>query len=223
MPRRPERRLLRGGAGGRAARLQGAGAALGRSRRRDGGAEGSAAAHRIRRRRRDGAGRAQRVSRVRRRDGGTVRGHLSERRRAGNTDPPRASGLPAGDDRESGAAHAMRSIERLLWDSQGARRIPTAAAFDRAVSRLPRGELPRHCEFNPWAPIYLIPTRPFLRGLARAIRETGARRVLEVAAGDGHLARSLAQVAPDLRISATDSAALDRPQARINNEERRTL
>ncbi len=117
----------------------------------------------------------------------------------------------------------MRSIERLLWDSQGARRIPTAAAFDRAVSRLPRGELPRHCEFNPWAPIYLIPTRPFLRALARAIRETGARRVLEVAAGDGHLARSLALVAPDLRISATDSGAWERPQARMNKEERRKL
>ena len=114
-------------------------------------------------------------------------------------------------------------IERLLWDAKGARRIPAAAAFDRAVSRLRRGELLRLCEFNPSGPIYLIPTRPFLRALARAIRETGARRVLEVAAGDGHLARSLAFVAPDLRIIAIDSGAWERPRARMNRRERREL
>jgi hypothetical protein len=117
----------------------------------------------------------------------------------------------------------MSAIERLLWDRTGARRIPAAAAFDRTAATLPRGALEHLCEFNRWGPIYLIPTRPFLRGLARAIRETGARRVLEVAAGDGHLARSLAQDAPDLRVSATDSGAWERPQARMNKEELRKL
>ncbi len=112
----------------------------------------------------------------------------------------------------------MSAIERLLWDRTGARRIPAAAAFDRTATALPRGALEHLCEFNPWSPIYLIPTQPFLRGLARVIREIGARRVLEVAAGDGHLARSLAQVAPDLRISATDSGAWERPQARMNED-----
>ncbi len=80
---------------------------------------------------------------------------------------------------------ARDGVEGLLWDANGGRRVPSAAAFDRAVAKLRRGELERLCEFNPLAPIYLIPTRPFLRALARRIRATGARTVLEVAAGDG--------------------------------------
>ncbi|HUJ24471.1 MAG TPA: hypothetical protein VLW85_00520, partial [Myxococcales bacterium] len=99
--------------------------------------------------------------------------------------------------------------------------LPSPAAFDRAVSRLPPGSLEHLCELNPHGPIYLIPTRPFLRALARTIREAGARRVLEVAAGDGHLARELARIAPDLRITAADSGAWERPQARMTRDERR--
>jgi len=117
----------------------------------------------------------------------------------------------------------MGEIARLLWTSGGRRRLPSSAAFDRAVSALPRGELERLCEFNPWGPIYFIPTRRFLRALARAIRETGARSVLEVAAGDGHLARELSRAAPDLRLAATDSGAWERPQARMSARERREL
>jgi hypothetical protein len=118
---------------------------------------------------------------------------------------------------------ARDGVERLLWDANGDRRVPPAAAFDRAVAKLRRGELERLCEFNPRAPIYLIPTRPFLRALARRIRATGARKVLEVAAGDGHLARELARVAPDLRVTATDSGRWQRPQARMSAVERRAL
>jgi len=114
-------------------------------------------------------------------------------------------------------------LTRLLWDARGRRRVTAAAEFDRAAARLPRGELERICELNPWGPIYFIPTRPFLRALARTIRETGARRVLEVAAGDGHLSRELARVAPDLRIVATDSGQWEKPQARMNARERREL
>ena len=114
-------------------------------------------------------------------------------------------------------------MSELLWNSRGARRVPAAAAFDAAVSKLRRGELERICEFNPFGPIYLIPTRPFLRALARRIRETGARTVLEVAAGDGHLSRALARVAPDLRITATDSGKWEPPEARMSTAERRAL
>jgi len=114
-------------------------------------------------------------------------------------------------------------ISSLLWDRLGRRRVPSAPAFDRAASSLERGELERICEFNPHGPIYLIPTRPFLRALARTIRNLGARKVLEVAAGDGHLARSLAATAPDLRITATDSGAWEQPEARMSAKERRHL
>ena len=114
-------------------------------------------------------------------------------------------------------------VLRLLWDLRGRRRIPPATAFDDAVSCLRRGELEEICELNPWAPIYLIPTRPFLRALARVIRRRGARRIVEVAAGDGHLARSLRLVDPGLRIVATDSGAWQRPEARMSAKERRKL
>lgn len=112
-------------------------------------------------------------------------------------------------------------LERLLWRRDGARRIPSAPAFDRLVSSLPPGVLWRTCELNRHGPVYLIPTLPFLRGVARLIRSFGARRVVEVAAGDGHFARSLKKVAPDLRITATDSGAWERPQARMSPVERR--
>ena len=94
---------------------------------------------------------------------------------------------------------------------------------DREVSRWRRGQLERVCEFNPDGPVYFFPSRPFLRALARRIRACGARRVVEVAAGDGHLARSLAREAPDLHVIATDSGAWEKPEARMNARERREL
>jgi hypothetical protein len=114
-------------------------------------------------------------------------------------------------------------MERLLWDASGRRGVPRAADFDRAAARLPRGMLFRICELNPHGPIYLIPTPPFLRALARRIRASGARNVLEVAAGDGHLARSLQEISPDLRVLATDSGAWTRPRARMSPRERRAF
>jgi len=79
------------------------------------------------------------------------------------------------------------------------------------------------CEFTPLGPIYLLPTRPFLRALAGLIRAQGARRVLEVAAGDGHLGASLAAVAPDLEVVRTDPGAWEEPSARMSAKERRAL
>ena len=123
----------------------------------------------------------------------------------------------------AGAIRARAALARLLWNVSGHRRIPPAAALDRALSRVPRGELGWMCEFTPLGPIYLLPTRPFLRALARVIRAQGARRVLEVAAGDGHLAAGLAAVAPDLEVVRTDSGAWAEPSARMSAKERRAL
>lgn len=119
--------------------------------------------------------------------------------------------------------NSLELMRNLLWTPAGERRVPAVAAFDRAAERLPRGALENLCEFNPIAPIYLIPTRPFLRALAKVIRDAGARAVLEVAAGDGHLSRELARTAPALRVIATDSGTWERPQARMNASERRAL
>lgn len=112
---------------------------------------------------------------------------------------------------------------QLLWDERGQRRVPSPAAFDRAVSRLRRGELEKLCELHASGPIYFIPTQPFLRALARLLRKLGVRRVLEVAAGDGHLSRSLAKADPGLRIVATDSGAWERPRARMSAADRRRM
>ena len=124
-------------------------------------------------------------------------------------------------ERAGGARRA--AVARLLWDERGARRVPAAATFDRAVSALPRGALERICELNPFGPVYFIPTPPFLRALARRIRSRGARRVLEVAAGDGHLTRALSAYAPELRVVASDSGKWERPEARMSPRERRQL
>lgn len=129
------------------------------------------------------------------------------------------SGFPA----RRGATTARAALARLLWTRDGERRIPSTPALDRALSALPRGELEWIAEFNGLAPLYLIPTRPFLRALAKTIRGCGARRVLEVAAGDGHLTRSLRAIAPELDWIATDSGAWERPEARMTPAERRRL
>jgi hypothetical protein len=132
------------------------------------------------------------------------------------------AGFPA----RGGGARAIRAraaLAKLLWDAAGRRRVPPAAALDRALSDLPRGELTWMCELTPLGPLYLLPTKPFLRALARTIRALGARRVLEVAAGDGHLGAALAAVAPDLDVLPTDSGAWEKPSARMSAKERRAL
>lgn len=130
------------------------------------------------------------------------------------------AGWPARGGGARAAAHRAAMI-RLLWLKSGRRRLPTERAFDAAAARLRPGDLEAICEENPLAPIYLVPTRRWLRVLAEAIRATGARRVVEVAAGDGFLARSLGAIAPDLEITATDSGAWERPRARMNAAERK--
>jgi len=55
------------------------------------------------------------------------------------------------------------------------------------------------------------------------VGELSACRVLEVAAGDGHLTRALSANAPDLRVIASDSGKWERPQARMSPRERREL
>jgi hypothetical protein len=132
----------------------------------------------------------------------------------------------AGFPSRGGGARAIRAraaLARLLWDASGRRRLPPAAALDRALSDLPRGELEWMCEFTPLGPLYLLPTKPFLRALARTIRACGARRALEVAAGDGQLGAALAAIAPDLEVVRTDSGAWEKPSARMSAKERRAL
>ncbi|MGZ6125188.1 MAG: hypothetical protein ACXWLR_09525 [Myxococcales bacterium] len=120
-------------------------------------------------------------------------------------------------------AEARERVTRLLWSRGGERRVPATAELDAALGRLRRGELWRLCEFDPRGPLYLLPTREFVRALVARIRAAGARRVLEVAAGDGFLSRRLRKAAPDLEVIASDSGAWSDPRARMSPRERGEL
>jgi hypothetical protein len=118
---------------------------------------------------------------------------------------------------------ARDDLARLLWTRSGGRRLPSTRALDAALARLPRGELHDLCELDPRGPLYLLPTREFVRELAGSIRALGSRRILEVAAGDGFLAGALRRAAPELTVVASDSGAWADPRARMNAREQRQL
>ena len=120
-------------------------------------------------------------------------------------------------------SNARDNLARLLWTRSGGRRLPSTRALDAALARLPRGELHDLCELDPRGPLYLLPTREFVRRLAASIRALGSRRILEVAAGDGFLAGALRRAAPELTVVASDSGAWADPRARMNARERRQL
>jgi hypothetical protein len=114
----------------------------------------------------------------------------------------------------------LGALNRLIYSPNGGRRLPSLGALDRALRALPRGALWRYCETRPTGPLYLLPTREFIRGLAEACRNLG-RRVLEVGAGDGFLGRALLKAAPDLEVRATDSGGWDQATARLTADEQR--
>lgn len=119
--------------------------------------------------------------------------------------------------RDSSAA-----VARLLWDEAGARRLPRTADLDRALAAISPRALFRLCEEDPRGPLYFLPTKEWIRALAATCRGLGPR-TLEVACGDGFVARCLRNVAPDLEILATDSGAWEDPRARMTAAEARAL
>lgn len=130
------------------------------------------------------------------------------------------AGFPA----HGGGARAVRTraaLARALWTRTGARRLPGERELDAALTRIAPDDLTWVCELSPLAPLYLLPTRRFAHALARTIAALGAKRVVEVAAGDGFLTRALRMVAPALSIVATDSGAWEAPEARMTIGERR--
>jgi protein-L-isoaspartate O-methyltransferase len=118
---------------------------------------------------------------------------------------------------------ARAALARALWNNRGERKLPGTGALDSALSGLSAADLAWMCELSPLGPLYLLPTRRFVRRLAETIVQLGVTRVLEVAAGDGFLARSLARAAPTLEVTASDSGAWVEPHARMSASERRAL
>lgn len=166
---------------------------------------------------------AEHPSRAPRR-GDTAR--LSLARAASAERAAHAAEARAGFPSRGGGARAIRAradLARVLWTRSGARRLPGAAELDRALQGLSAAELAWMCEFSPLGPLYFLPTRAFTHVLARKLRELGARRVVEVAAGDGLLSRALSGAAPGLEVIATDSGAWEVPSARMSRAEQKTL
>jgi hypothetical protein len=85
------------------------------------------------------------------------------------------------------------------------------------------GALENLCELDPRGPLYFIPTTRWVRALGKEIRRLKARRVLEVAAGDGFLSACLRRALPDVMICASDSGAWEEPRARMSATEQRLL
>jgi hypothetical protein len=125
-----------------------------------------------------------------------------------------------------GSARARRArarLSRVLWNRHGERRLPGASELDEALSAVSPDDLAWICEFAELGPLYFLPTRRFVSALARTFRELGVKRVLEVGAGDGFLARALQAHAPWLEVIATDSGAWQRPEARMTAAEQKRL
>jgi hypothetical protein len=116
---------------------------------------------------------------------------------------------------------ARAALAKALWRRDGARRLPGERALDEALRALPEAELAWVCEFAPLGPLYLLPTRRFVGALAQKITALGARRVVEVAAGDGFLSAALQRAMPGVEVIATDSGAWAKPEARMSAKERR--
>jgi hypothetical protein len=147
-------------------------------------------------------------------------------RAASQSRPALAAEARAGFPGRGGNAARVRAraqLARALWTVRGERKLPSQRELDRALRAVTAAELERICELTSFGPLYLLPTRRFVHALAAEIRALGVRRVHEVAAGDGLLARALAGADRSLHVSASDSGAWQRAEARMSPAERRAL
>ncbi|MBI5514121.1 MAG: hypothetical protein HY909_10160 [Deltaproteobacteria bacterium] len=115
---------------------------------------------------------------------------------------------------------AREALEAVLWDREGHRRLPSERALRRALEACAPRDAWWVCEASSYGPCYLLPTRPWVRALAAELTRLGVHRVLEVCAGDGLLARSLARAAPGLRVHAADDRSWEAPEGRMSSEDR---
>jgi hypothetical protein len=127
---------------------------------------------------------------------------------------------PPGDQSAS-RRRRRAALARVLWDEHGVRRLPRERDLVAAMTACARPDVWWVCEASSAGPVYLLPTREWMRALARLIDELGARTILEVAAGDGMLTHWLSQLRPKLRFIATDSGAWKSARGRMTDRDRR--
>jgi hypothetical protein len=132
--------------------------------------------------------------------------------------------IPPPPGRDTRARRLARArLARTIWDDDGARRLPLERDLVLALEACTPHDVWWTCEASPAGPVYLLPTREWVRALARTIRSLGARSVVEVAAGDGFLSDCLRPRLPDVRVIATDSGKWSRPGARMSPADRRAF
>lgn len=118
---------------------------------------------------------------------------------------------------------AREHLVKVLWDEAGRRRLPTDRALTEALARCTKDDVWWVCETNSVGPLYFLPTRAWMRALARLVRALGVRKMLEVAAGDGFVSAQLARLVPELRVIATDSGGWATPRGRMTDSDRRAF
>jgi hypothetical protein len=130
---------------------------------------------------------------------------------------------PVGLGRDTPKRRAARdALAAVVWKKNGERRLPTERALVDAIEACDPRDLWWVCEASSAGPVYLLPTREWVKQLARFVDETGAKRVLEVAAGDGFLSACLQSARPKLEVIATDDNSWTRPKARQSDDDART-
>jgi len=132
--------------------------------------------------------------------------------------PPRGLGRDTARRRE-----AREALARVIWDPRGQRRLPSERALAAAMSACDRRDVWWVCEASSAGPVYLLPTREWIRALARVIDGLDVKSVLEIAAGDGFLSSCLGRERPKLVVRATDDGSWSRPTARMTAQERETM
>lgn len=134
--------------------------------------------------------------------------------------PPPPPGTRPGSDSPR-RARARRRLIDVLWTPTGQRRLPRERELVAAMQACTADDVWWVCEASSAGPVYLLPTREWVRILARWLDATRARVVVEVAAGDGFLAACLRKARPQLRVIATDNHAWTDARARQSARDRR--
>jgi hypothetical protein len=116
---------------------------------------------------------------------------------------------------------ARAALVDVLWDAQGRRRLPRERDLADAIAACSPGDLWWVCEANSGGPLYLLPTREWLTALTRFVDGSGARKVLEIGAGDGFLSTVLQRRRPELHVRATDDFSWTKASRRMSAADRR--
>ena len=116
---------------------------------------------------------------------------------------------------------ARAALAAVIWQADGTRRLPRERALVDALQACDPRDVWWTCEASSAGPVYLLPTREWIAALAKVLDGLGAKKVLEIAAGDGFLSACLQRARPRLRVVATDDHSWTRPGARSNEQDRR--